>query len=82
MRNSVKRREEAQLLEHQGFGAGLRYGFNEPEVGYVWSTFNFGLTMRRNDSRAVIVANFIHSDGVLRDTIAPRVDVPTTFVPE
>ena len=66
MRNSVKRREEAHLLEHQGFGAGLRYGFNEPEVGYVWSTFNFGLTMRRNDSRAVIVANFIHSDGVLR----------------
>ena len=66
MRNSVKRREAAQLLEPQGIGAGLRYGFNEPEVGYIWSTFNFGLTMRRNDSRAVIVANFIHSDGVLR----------------
>jgi SAM-dependent methyltransferase len=55
------------VLGDQGIGARLGYGFNEPEEGHVWSTFNFGLTMRRNDSsRAVILANFLHSDGVLR----------------
>ena len=44
----------------------LDYGFNEPEEGFVWSTFSFGMRFKPNARRAIISAYYQYESGTLR----------------
>lgn len=43
----------------------LRYGFNKPEEGYVWSTFEFGIMFSPKARSALISAHYPHASGAL-----------------
>jgi capsular polysaccharide biosynthesis protein/SAM-dependent methyltransferase len=43
----------------------LQYGFNEPENGFVWSTFAFGMRFSPKARRVLLSAHYVHEHGTL-----------------
>lgn len=43
----------------------IQYGFNEPESGFVWSTFAFGLRFSPKARRVLLFAHYLHEYGTL-----------------
>jgi len=53
---------------------GLEYGFNEPESGFVWSTFNFGMSFDPRYEYVVLQLYYQHERVAFYYPIARRAE--------